>query len=276
MDAQSSLLRSQYTICKPSIHNSIVPSYLSTTLVASSRTRCSFAFSSLATKTKLKFRACVKELQNEPVTEDDMKSKIRRKSLAVFVSGGGSNFKSLHEAAVNGFVHGDINVLVTNKPDCGGAAYARDNDIPVILFPKSKDGSGLSPIDLVNELRSYNVDFILLAGFLKLIPAELVQAFPRSILNIHPSLLPAFGGKGFYGTKVHKAVISSGARFSGPTIHYVDEEYDRGRILAQRIVPVLPNDTAEELAGRVLHEVPYFNLQRYTLTGCDDLKLLAS
>lgn len=157
--------------------------------------------------------------------------------------------------------------------------------------------------------RKYKVDFILLAGYLKLISSELVQAYPRSILNIHPSLLPAFGGKGYYGMKVHKAVIASGARYdlpsstcswlsflillsiflissngilstylvqvlfidyllsfplvlcgcsfrySGPTIHYVDEEYDRGRILAQRVVPVLANDTAEDLASRVLHEV---------------------
>ncbi|KAL0407218.1 UNVERIFIED_CONTAM: Phosphoribosylglycinamide formyltransferase, chloroplastic [Sesamum latifolium] len=102
--------------------------------------------------------------------------------------------------------------------------------------------------------RSYKVDFILLAGYLKLIPVELVQAYPKSILNIHPSLLPAFGGKGYYGMKVHKAVIASGARYSGPTIHYVDEQYDTGRILAQRVVPVLANDTAEELAARVLHE----------------------
>jgi phosphoribosylglycinamide formyltransferase len=129
--------------------------------------------------------------------------------------------------------------------------------------------------------RRFEVDFILLAGYLKLIPVELTRAYERSIFNIHPSLLPAFGGKGYYGMKVHKAVIASGARyislkismlflcfflatylclifyvrFSGPTIHFVDEHYDTGRILAQRVVPVLANDTAEELAARVLREV---------------------
>ncbi|KAJ6316026.1 hypothetical protein OIU78_019329 [Salix suchowensis] len=126
---------------------------------------------------------------------------------------------------------------------------------PVVLFPRTKDApDGLSPSDLVAALRRLEVDFILLAGYLKLIPAELIQAYPRSILNIHPSLLPAFGGKGYYGMKVHKAVIASGARYSGPTIHFVDEHYDTGRILAQRVVPVLANDTAEDLAARVLHE----------------------
>jgi phosphoribosylglycinamide formyltransferase len=102
--------------------------------------------------------------------------------------------------------------------------------------------------------RKYGVDFVLLAGYLKLIPVELVQAFPKRILNIHPALLPAFGGKGLYGIKVHKAVLESGARYSGPTIHFVNEEYDTGRILAQSAVRVIANDTPEELAKRVLHE----------------------
>ncbi|KAK7286602.1 hypothetical protein RJT34_21713 [Clitoria ternatea] len=180
---------------------------------------------------------------------------VRKKKLAVFVSGGGSNFRSIHEASKWGSLHGDVHVLVTNKSECGGAEYARNNGIPVILFPKAKDGSnGLSPSDLVNTLRRFEVDFILLAGYLKLIPVELIRAYERSILNIHPSLLPAFGGKGYYGMKVHKAVVASGARFSGPTIHFVDEHFDTGRILAQRVVPVLANDTAEELAARVLKE----------------------
>ncbi|KAK9267649.1 hypothetical protein L1049_010080 [Liquidambar formosana] len=154
-----------------------------------------------------------------------------------------------------GQFNGDVVVLVTNKHGCGGAEYARDKDIPVILFPKMKDEpQGLSSSDLVTALRKFKVDIILLAGYLKLLPVELIRAYPRSILNIHPSLLPAFGGKGFYGMKVHKAVIASGARYSGPTIHFVDEHYDTGRILAQRVVPVLANDTANELAARVLCE----------------------
>lgn len=180
---------------------------------------------------------------------------VRRKKLAVFVSGGGSNFRSIHEASKKGSLHGDVLVLVTNKSECGGAEYARNNGIPVILFPKAKDEpNGLSPSDLVDTLRKFEVDFILLAGYLKLIPVELIRAYERSIFNIHPSLLPAFGGKGYYGMKVHKAVIASGARFSGPTIHFVDEHYDTGRILAQRVVSVHANDTAEELAARVLNE----------------------
>ncbi|KAK4477748.1 hypothetical protein RD792_017009 [Penstemon davidsonii] len=211
----------------------------------------SFSSHILITKRSLKCRNSVEKVEYE---KD--KSNIRRKNLAIFVSGGGSNFRSIYEATLNGLVHGDIVVLVTNKHDCGAAEYARDKGIAVIVFPKRKEAQEIfSAEDLVTTLRSHKIDFILLAGYLKLIPSELIQAYPKSILNIHPSLLPAFGGKGYYGMKVHKAVIASGARYSGPTIHYVDEEYDTGRILAQRVVPVLANDTAEELASRVLHEV---------------------
>lgn len=104
---------------------------------------------------------------------------------------------------------------------------------------------------LVHE---HKVDYVILAGYLRLIPGELVRAFKRAILNIHPALLPAFGGKGYYGAKVHAAVVASGARFSGPSIHFVDEEYDTGPILAQAVVPVLPTDTPQQLAARVLKE----------------------
>ncbi|KAK9691796.1 hypothetical protein RND81_09G220700 [Saponaria officinalis] len=199
------------------------------------------------------------------VENSDLKS--RRKKLAVFVSGGGSNFKAIHAATRDGCAFGDVVVLVTNKTSCGGAAYARENGIPVIQFPKTKnDSEGLSTDGLVSALRKYEVDFVLLAGYLKLIPVELVRNFPKRILNIHPSLLPAFGGKGYYGLKVHKAVIASGARYSGPTIHYVDEEYDTGKILAQRVVSVCAFDTPEELAARVLHEVTSFARISFLIT----------
>ncbi|WRX27023.1 Formyl transferase [Theobroma cacao] len=219
------------------------------------RPQCSPASQRLRSLSRLECKNSVEKVSNVVSEKEDSTTLIKRKRLAVFVSGGGSNFRSIHQACVEGSVNGDVVVLVSNKQACGGAQYARDKNIPVILFPKTKDGpDALSPDDLVNVLRRFEVDFILLAGYLKLIPVELIRAYPRSIFNIHPSLLPAFGGKGYYGMKVHKAVIASGARYSGPTIHFVDEHYDTGRILAQRVVPVLANDTAEELAARVLLE----------------------
>jgi len=110
------------------------------------------------------------------------------------------------------------------------------------------------------------VDFVILAGYMKLVPCSLVRAYHRAMLNIHPGLLPSFGGQGFYGIRVHRAVIASGARFSGPTVHFVDEEYDRGPILAQAVVPVSPTDTPEMLAARVLKEVGVWPMHNYCNT----------
>ncbi|CAK9156858.1 unnamed protein product [Ilex paraguariensis] len=269
MDAQSLLFGSRSNSSSPSIQNlkasffSTLPNYFSpspsssiqSSRLVSFKIHHSVASHLVISKKSLQCQSRVEKVENVPDFDKDLGKRSKRKKLAVFVSGGGSNFRSIYEATVRGSVHGDIVVLVTNKQGCGGAEYARYKDIPVILFPKTKDEpESLSVNDLVTTLRRFEVDFILLAGYLKLIPDELIRAYPNSILNIHPSLLPAFGGKGYYGMKVHKAVIASGARYSGPTIHFVDEHYDTGRILAQRVVPVLASDTAEELAARVLCE----------------------
>eukprot|EP00854_Cymbomonas_tetramitiformis_P005325 gene5325-6470_t len=119
-------------------------------------------------------------------------------------------------------------------------------------------GSELTGGQLAEELVRSGVTFVALAGYLKLVPKQLCQAYPRAMINIHPALLPAFGGKGYYGMNVHKAVVASGVRFSGPTVHFVDEEYDKGKVVAQRCVPVLAGDNPEDVAARVLeqeHEV---------------------
>lgn len=227
----------------------------STSCRLSCRTNHSVSSHRLFAASSLVCRNSVEKVHSISVGEKGSSSAVKRKNLAVFVSGGGSNFRSIHEACLGESVNGDVVVLVTNKGGCGGANYAREKGIPVIVFPRTRDEpDGLSPGELVKKLREYGVDFVLLAGYLKLIPTELIQAYKKSILNIHPALLPAFGGKGYYGMKVHRAVIASGARYSGPTIHFVNEHYDEGRILAQRVVPVLANDTAEELAARVLKE----------------------
>jgi phosphoribosylglycinamide formyltransferase len=177
--------------------------------------------------------------------------------LAVFVSGGGSNFKAIHAAIVDGTFDAEVAAVVTNAPTCKGALYAQDHGIPVLVHPppKANPSSGLTAEELTENLVNiHKADFIILAGYMKLVPAALVRAYHHAILNIHPGLLPSFGGKGFYGSRVHQAVIESGARFSGPTVHFVDEEYDTGPILAQAVVPVLPTDSADQLAARVLKE----------------------
>lgn len=197
--------------------------------------------------------SCRHAMRCMPVAEVTSAGSSKRR-LAVFVSGGGSNFRCIHEACLRGDVHGEVVVVVSNRADCGGVLYANKHQIPIIIFPAEGPAAGLSAEELAAELQKAEVEFVLLAGYLKLVPSEVVQAFPRRMLNIHPALLPAFGGKGYYGMRVHKAVVASGVRFSGPTVHFVDEEFDRGPILAQRIVPVNPVESPEIVASNVLHE----------------------
>lgn len=178
--------------------------------------------------------------------------------VAVFVSGGGSNLRALEEA-MQAKKFAKLGVVVTNKATCGGAQFARDAGVPVVVYPPPKtavetdDEVAEDGVQLVEALQSHGVNYVLLAGYLKLIPEQLVAAYTRRILNIHPALLPSpFGGKGMYGQRVHAAVLESGAKVCGCTVHFVDEEYDRGAILGQRTVDVLQGDTAEDLAKRVL------------------------
>lgn len=195
------------------------------------------------------------------------KDKQPKKRLAVFISGGGSNFRKIHEACELDRINGEVVVVITDNPKAAGVSYARSQYIPCKVYPVKQDidESDLGELSHEDLLRSelemvttvaqlYEVDYVLLAGYLKLVPSALVREFPRRMLNIHPGLLPAFGGKGMYGKRVHKAVIRSGVRFSGPTVHFVDEEYDTGPIIAQRVVPVHPTDTPDDLAARILKE----------------------
>ena len=183
--------------------------------------------------------------------------------VAVFVSGGGSNLRALHAAMLDGRVRAEVCCVVTNLPDCGGASWARDRlGVPVLTYPakKSDPSSGLTAAELVRALEvEHAAEYVCLAGYLRLIPPELCRAFERKMLNIHPALLPAFGGKGMHGMNVHEAVVRSGARVSGPTVHFVNEKFDEGKILAQAVVRVDPGvDAAEDVAAKVLekeHEI---------------------
>ena len=171
--------------------------------------------------------------------------------IAVFASGGGSNLQAILDYfdARGNERAGDVVVVASDRASAGALERARNRRIPAASFHSAKNPGGCHPLDL---LREHRVDFIALAGYLKLLPKDLIAEFPGRIVNIHPALLPAFGGPGMYGERVHRAVLQSGARVSGATVHYVDEEYDRGAILAQWPVPVLADDTVQTLAARVL------------------------
>ena len=169
--------------------------------------------------------------------------------FAVLASGSGTNLQSLLDHEDHGAAY-RIEVLIVDRA-CVAEERARGKGRAVyrVDFGRGRGGGGE---EIVGLLRRHGVRAILLAGFLRLLSPGVCRAWEGRILNIHPALLPAFGGKGMYGHHVHEAVLRSGATVSGPTIHFVNERYDEGRILAQWPVPVEPGDTAEDLAGRVL------------------------
>lgn len=168
--------------------------------------------------------------------------------FAVFASGSGTNLQALldHEGTEAAY---RVEVLVTDR-DCAAEERARGRGRPTRRTGFGTHGG--EGARLLGILREHRVDGVLLAGFLKLVHAEVCRAYRGRMLNVHPGPLPSFGGKGMHGRRVHEAVLASGAKISGPTVHYVDERYDGGRIMAQWPVPVLPDDTPETLAARVL------------------------
>lgn len=164
--------------------------------------------------------------------------------VAVLVSGGGTNLQALLDALHNSPV-ARVARVISNRPDAGALARAQRAKVPAVVLREPRDAG-----ELLGVLQ--DIEIVVLAGYLKLVPADVVRRFRGRMINIHPALLPEFGGAGMYGHRVHEAVLASGAKESGPTVHFVDEEFDRGAIIDQERVPVKPGDTADTLAARVL------------------------
>ncbi len=173
--------------------------------------------------------------------------------LAVFVSGGGSNLQALIGASETGKLSAEIVLVVSNNAKAYGLERARNAGIDTFVYNvKDYPNKEEAHSDLLEMLEEYGVEYIALAGYLKLLPEPLVKKYKGRITNIHPALLPKYGGKGMFGHHVHEAVLAAGDKESGATVHMVDEIYDNGRILKQGRVPVLPGDDADKLAARVL------------------------
>ncbi len=167
--------------------------------------------------------------------------------IAIFASGAGSNAqKIIHHFRNHPLI--EVSLIVCNKPGAGILDIARQENIPFIIIDKEKFFRGDA---YTGELKEAGIGFLVLAGFLWKIPARLIAAYPQKIINIHPALLPAYGGKGMYGAFVHEAIKKSGDTETGITIHYVDEQYDHGNIILQVKCPVLPTDTPELIAAKV-------------------------
>lgn len=175
------------------------------------------------------------------------------KHLVIFASGAGSNAQQI----INHFKHSSLAkvvLIVCNKPGAGVISIAKKENIPVLLVEKNRFFEDA----YLTELKKVQADLLILAGFLWKIPQALINAYPRHIINIHPALLPKYGGKGMYGQFVHEAVLSSGETQSGITIHYVDEQYDNGDIIFQTACPVLEGDAPETLAQRI-HQLEHLH-----------------
>lgn len=169
--------------------------------------------------------------------------------ISILASGGGTNVQAIldHFSERQARAAGTVVLVASNRADAGALVHARRAGIEASVLADPAHASAL-----LNLLHSVNTDLLVLAGYLKLVPRDVVHAFAGRMLNVHPALLPAFGGNGMYGHRVHAAVIASCAKVSGVTVHWVDEEFDRGAIVAQWPVPVLLNDSPATLAERVL------------------------
>lgn len=173
--------------------------------------------------------------------------------IAIFASGGGSNAEAIIRAAYEGRLSAEVGLVVSNNADAGVLQRAKALEVNyTTIDQRNFDSEELYISSLFSVLDENGIDFIALAGYLKLVQPQLINKYKNKITNIHPALLPSFGGKGFYGKKVHEAVLETGCKVSGVTIHLVSEAYDRGPIISQLTVPVLEDDNPESLAARVL------------------------
>jgi len=173
--------------------------------------------------------------------------------VAVLASGGGSNLQALLDA-FNSVPDAPARValVISDRETAGALERARALDVPAHVIPVTGRPEAEVARETLELFERHAIGLVALAGYLRLVPAAVIRAYAGRIVNIHPALLPAFGGQGMYGARVHRAVLASGARVTGPSIHYVTEAYDEGRIIAQWPVPVLPEDTSATLAARVL------------------------
>ncbi|WP_302295463.1 phosphoribosylglycinamide formyltransferase [Bacteroides finegoldii] len=183
--------------------------------------------------------------------------RVMKKNIAIFASGSGSNTENI----IRYFRENEaiqVSLVLSNRSDAYVLERAHRLGVPCNVFPKEDWVAG---DEILAVLQEYHIDFVVLAGFLVRVPDLLLHAYPNKIINIHPALLPKFGGKGMYGNRVHEAVVAAGEKKSGITIHYINERYDEGNIVFQAVCPVLPTDSPEDVAKKV-HALEYEHFPR--------------
>lgn len=192
------------------------------------------------------------------------------KNIAVFVSGGGTNLQNLIDSCDNGYINGKIKLVVADNSTCYGLTRAKNHDIDSHVIKRTKDLDEKKKIqsELVDDLLAHDIDLIVLAGYLSVVSKAVIDSFKNKIINIHPSLIPNYCGKGYYGDRIHAEVIANSEKETGITIHYVDEGIDTGKIIIQEKLSVLEDDTVESLASRI-HELEYKNLRDVVKGFCE-------
>ena len=196
---------------------------------------------------------------------------LNKARIAVLVSGGGTNLEALLNAQEAGALpHGEIVLVLSSNPEAYALERAKRRGVPAI--PLSRKQLGQEPFEaaLMEALTQYRVDLVVLAGFLSILSADFVRRWPDRIVNVHPSLIPAFCGKGYYGLRVHQAALERGVKVTGATVHFVSEECDGGPIVSQKAVEVLPDDTPEVLQRRVMEQCEWKLLPQAVSLFCQD------
>ncbi|NLK63506.1 MAG: phosphoribosylglycinamide formyltransferase [Tissierellia bacterium] len=173
--------------------------------------------------------------------------------IGVLISGSGTNLQSLIDNTENGYINGRITVVISNRKDAYGLERAKQHKIDAVYLSQ-KDYESFENFNnaIIDELKAHNVELVVLAGYLKILTAKFIDVYKNRIINIHPSLIPAFCGKGYYGIKVHEEAVNYGVKLSGATVHFVDEGADTGPIIIQEAVEVSYEDTAESLQQKIL------------------------
>ena len=190
--------------------------------------------------------------------------------IGVLVSGSGTNLQAIIDNINSGNINGKIDIVISNKKDAYGLERAKINNIDT-LYVNEKDYDSIEAFNdrIIKELTSRNIELVVLAGYLKILSPRFIETYKNRIINIHPSLIPSFCGKGFYGLKVHEEAIKYGVKVSGATVHFVDENSDTGPIILQDVVLVEANDTPESLQKKIL-EIEHRILPQAVKLFCDN------
>ena len=197
---------------------------------------------------------------------------LTKARIAVFVSGGGTNLEALLKAQERGDIpHGEIVLVCASNENAYALTRAKNHGVPGVAVPKKQMTQEAFEAALHEKLTKYRVDVIILAGFLSILSADFVKQWPDRIINVHPSLIPSFCGKGMYGLKVHEAALARGVKVTGATVHLVNEIPDGGRILLQKAVDILPDDSAEVLQRRVMEQAEWILLPQAAEMLCKQI-----